>query len=782
MSGLQTAHTSVVGDAFKVGLQNFVDQSSLINVPYTAIVGRAQIPDLANDLRASLGNERITIQSIYLVPTEAGANGEPVFAALNDDRGLIRFVGSWTSSSAGAYGQYLDCTIAGNYIEITYYGTGLNLLQAGSSSPVFTVTTNGVLGSTITIAASAVPGGTNYSTNQVFSILSGQPLGLYTVKLTLTSGTFDVYGLEVLNINTSGLININPGTAYIQGQKVINTAVDSNAYKPASLTGTKGGRVIQYLNSDGSTGQAVTVVNASVATGAATDHTNEELARKHYFREFGCAYNPTSSTDFSVDGASAAKNYGFTLDDGVTTLMGNNVRILTTNVLELNTNTSTLTFTFEGCGVDIVMGSIGGPSADTLTYQIDGGSVNNYFTNTAGYVNKRVLKTASGLAFGSHTLKLTWPVASSNCQIYDFMVYQPKKPTIPSTALELCDYNVLADTVQNTTAGLETITTGVLRKHAAREVIYVNGTGGSSDWAYGIGDGPLATIANGRAQTDRLNAYFQLTFVGTGFEFRGRCRSDTSASILVTINTLAATTANFPTITAWTYGTGINYSGLSGASITPTTNVFDCQDASSQSGIGMGIKGLPFGLYTVRFTNNAASGYVFFETLDIITPIYSYKSNIYADLQNTLTVGSNSLMDSRKTSMIKEALPAQKAWAQAFGLATTTTTSTSYVPLTNLSTTIKSSGGPLSIVCSVSSSNATASADNYFQIYVDGVAVGTETMMGNSSGSTGVAVSSTNQVVVPAAAGTHKVDVYWKVDGGTGNASGQRRQLVVKEQ
>lgn len=63
MSGLQTAHTSVVGDAFKVGLQNFVDQSSLINVPYTAIVGRAQIPDLANDLRASTTLTLLTLTS-----------------------------------------------------------------------------------------------------------------------------------------------------------------------------------------------------------------------------------------------------------------------------------------------------------------------------------------------------------------------------------------------------------------------------------------------------------------------------------------------------------------------------------------------------------------------------------------------------------------------------------------------------------------------------------------------------------------------------------------------
>lgn len=34
--------------------QAFVDESALIDVPHTTIKGRAQIPDIANDLKASL--------------------------------------------------------------------------------------------------------------------------------------------------------------------------------------------------------------------------------------------------------------------------------------------------------------------------------------------------------------------------------------------------------------------------------------------------------------------------------------------------------------------------------------------------------------------------------------------------------------------------------------------------------------------------------------------------------------------------------------------------------
>jgi hypothetical protein len=82
--------------------QAFIDESARLTAVtsspgvgqfLSSIIGRASIPDIANDFRASLGIERIPVQQIMLLQNEFGPNGEPVYGALNDTRGLIRFVG-----------------------------------------------------------------------------------------------------------------------------------------------------------------------------------------------------------------------------------------------------------------------------------------------------------------------------------------------------------------------------------------------------------------------------------------------------------------------------------------------------------------------------------------------------------------------------------------------------------------------------------------------------------------------------------------------------------------
>jgi hypothetical protein len=136
MSGLQAAHATVVGDALKAGFQNFVDQSAVLTAVNgtpgagqfrSSITGRAPIPDITNDLRPSLGVERVMTQQIVELQNEFGPSGEPVFAALNDERGLIRLIGSWVYS-VSANGETLSSGTLADFIEVTFYGTGLNML------------------------------------------------------------------------------------------------------------------------------------------------------------------------------------------------------------------------------------------------------------------------------------------------------------------------------------------------------------------------------------------------------------------------------------------------------------------------------------------------------------------------------------------------------------------------------------------------------------------------------------------------------------------------------
>lgn len=760
--------------------QAFIDQSAVLTAVtsspsagqfLSSITGRSAIPDIANDFRASLGIERILVQQIMLLQNEFGPNGEPVYSALNDTRNLIRFVGNWTASGT----LQVRTSVIDEYVEVVFYGTGLNLLDlVDGAARQYRVSVDGAAETSADLTGSAVLYGRGYMTNQVRNICSVS-LGLHTVKIRNQGGAngLTVFGFEILNTNASGLVNINPGTAYYRGQKIKNTSADSIAYN-TGVTGTKGGRIVRYFTGNDTPTQAFTATDTTAKYLTNTDHTNEEIARTYNWREFGAGrYSPAD--DFSLyTGGTAAKS--FTLDDGTTTLEGAAGGVASESIY--TDNNQFLTFTFIGTGVDVDLGAgAGGAKTDTVQVWIDGTNVGNMPTTNNTNIT---VKLASGLAYGSHTLKLLRTVNSSGVISYkNFKAYQPKKPSLPTGAIEIADYNVPANHVQNNTVGIETISTGILRKGSSREFVYVNGTGGSGDWSHGQGDGPSATIGLQRSQTDRLNAYFEYTFFGTGFEYRGACRSDTSASILVTINGSAATTTNFPSITAWTYGTGIQYSGLSGTSITPTTNVFDCTDATAQTGVGMGIKGLTLGKYTVRFTNNAGGSWIFFEAIDFIVPIHSYKSNLYADLQNTLPVGSQSLMDSRQTSPIPNSLSVPKAWAQAVGVTSDPSTgATSAVPMPDMSVTIKTNGGILQISHDSQLRNANTGQYNYIKVYLDGIAIATRFTQQNSA--TYIQQMLIN-LLVSVYAGIHKVDIYWYTSASTLTADGTGRILTVQE-
>lgn len=191
-------------------------------------------------------------------------------------------------------------------------------------------------------------------------------------------------------------------------------------------------------------------------------------------------------------------------------------------------------------------------------------------------------------------------------------------------------------------------------------------------------------------------------------------------------------------------------------------------------------------MHKLRFTvNNAQATYI--DAIDIITPIHSYKSNLYADFQNTLTVGSQSLMDTRATSAIKEALPAKKAWAQAVGFGGTISTNTnSYVPMPGLSVTIKTSGGPIEVMAVVDIYYPTPGKRAVIAIFVDGEKA---TVPSSPQAFTTAGEGHTTHVtaaIVPVAAGVHKVDVYWFSTDGTPvysymDATTNGRSLTVKE-
>jgi hypothetical protein len=764
-----------IQEATNMGFQGFVNTSNTLSATtttgtpasgkfYSSIQNRASIVDVTQDLKARMGVERVMIEQIYQLQNEFGPNGETVFAALNDDRGMMRFVGSWSNNNDG-YGQYAQTLVVGDFVEYTFYGTGLNTLcyTAAAARDIRVSVDGGSEGANIFAASpySSVIVGRNYSENSVVNLVSGLTLGVHTVKVrnNHANGTI-LYGFEVLNESSS--VKVNPGTSYIAGAKLVSSSQSAFAYN-SSVTGTKGGRVLVYQNSDGTIKSAFQAVNASIGYLNGADHSNEEMVRTYNFREFGAARSDDFSKSFIT---TSSQSVSFTLDDGTTTLVGSAVTPITTGSLpeavQFAGAGSFLTFTFVGTGLDILCYDEG-TTLDTYSILVDGASAGGSFAAIGTANILRTRKIASGLPYGTHTVKITRSnTGSSSLAVLQFLVYQPKKPSLPSGCVELADYNVMANYSANTTAGVDTIATGVLRKFISqREAIY------SGTWS--VSQDLVNNPGGWKTNSGTVGDYVQYTFFGTGFEFRFQ-----EPSAAINIQATLDGSTSFSSYTNSVYGTGVSFTASTGILAMSGTATNAC---------GLSVSGLSLGLHTIKFAISSNPGATAFypHALDVIAPIHSAKSNAYADLQNTLPVGSQGISDNRKVSAIKEALSATKAWGQAFGtVVNPSTTSTSLVPCADMSLTIKTSGAPLDISYSLNAYNITAGAVVKSQIYVDGVPVGSLRINDEPVGG-GYQTILSDRIIVPVSAGTHKVDIYWAVSSSTATSDGIQRSLVARE-
>jgi hypothetical protein len=776
-------------DMSKVGFQGFVDESSLLS-PITGapsssqfrtfgIVNRASIPNLSNDLRARMGIDRIQVQQAVELQNEVGPNGEKIFGALNDDRNLIRFVGNWKNLT-NTFGSVVNPSAVGDYIEVVFYGTGLNMLVGfvNETQDIRVIVDGGSEGSNIWPNGSTLLNGRNYSQNAVLSIASGLSQGLHTVRIRQANlGSSGVYltGFEILN--ESSTINVRPGTSYQNGKKLVLSSAQSLAYnssfesilRDGSLVGslsTRGAHVVVYQKSDGTVAKAAIETNSSAAYITSADHTNEEVARTYYPREFGAG----RSDDFSTL-LSSGSTRAFTLDDGTTALACqnyalNNVGGLGDGLIVGSGAGDFVTFTFVGTGLDIT-NVRNATSNSSYTITVDGTNVLTASVfGGSGFNN--VLKIASGLPYGTHTVKINMTTNGGVAlAIGKFIVYQPKKPSIPAGAVELADYNVMADFIANTTVGVDTISTGILRKNCTREGVYF-GTG----WTLGLGPINNSGGFSSGGTTVTSGAYIEYTFFGTGFDFRGFGGVGYTTNTQVTLNGLNATTTNFPSLVS---------SAISPFTFTASTGVLT-QNGANTAGAGFRISGLPLAKYTVRFTNNANATYLDMSNIDVITPIHSVKSNFQADLQNTLPVGSCALSDNRRLSAVKSEDPA-KATIQAIGISSVSTTSTVPVPIPDATCVVRTTK-PLSYIEVWFTGSATNTSNgNFVQgvIYVDNLPVAVPSTAYPLSGNGDAIVC---HAIVPVGAGTHTITTYWKVSAGTGSFqsnSGENRILTVRE-
>lgn len=707
------------------------------------ITGRASIPDLSSMLSVQMGPQRIMTQEIYQLQTEFGPAGQQVFAAVNDKFNQIRFVGNWIFAN-GVHGQAIAGTNVGDYLEIVFYGTGINLLHldaADTRNFVYSIDGGADSANIITAQASSVLLSRNYSTNILRSVVSGLSLGLHTIKIKNSVVILQMYGFEVLTETTS--LRIAPGAVmkgkYKNSLSALQTVAYDSVFESGAL-GTKGGCVLVYLKNDGTIGKAVTPADATALYLTNASHVNEEVIRTHHWREFGAG----RVDDFSIKATNAGA-LAFTLDDGSTTLAISDFNLnATTEAVQLNTANAFLTITFIGTGLDILR-TDQATAIDGHTLTVDGVAQGSF--TAIGTANlSRLEKICSGLPYGTHTVKITKTAnAVGAIGIKQFIIYAPKKPALPVGSVEVTQYYKMANYIANTVQGTNTIATGIIRKMGMREFTYV-GT-----WISPTVD---ATFLNGfNLASTTQNDYFQYSFFGTGFEYRFY-----TSSVITTIQVTVDGSTNLSAFTTSSYGQVSSFVAATGVITTI---------ASGVPGNGVQVAGLALGWHTVRFAKTSAAAATFSsDALDIISPIHAPTINGPYVVQNTLSLGNNGFLDLRKFNKRDIVLSNQSNVSSAVKLANTTTTSVPFVPNPDLSITHNTKTGKVRIShCGL---YLATTGGTYWTVAIDGKIMkqGTgygyvpTTAYGNASIIT----------IENLSMGAHKIDVYYRNTGGTATA------------
>jgi hypothetical protein len=598
-------------EIYKAAHEDFIIPSYEV-APFTTIQNRALV---TRSMKAIAGVERIHIKGINLLQNEFGPNGEQAYELSNKDA-RIRFGGSWTLPS-GAQGTIAISTILNSFVEITYYGTGLNVLilsDVGSGDFRSTIDGGSESANLYTVSSSILTS-RNYAINVVKNVTTGLSLGWHTIKLRVgaagTANGLSLYGFEVLNQRTDLAVYSGAGISNgsIQGLSALTTSAFN-----AGVSGTRGARVVKYIQ-NGVVSQAIQEVDTTSKFLTLADHTNEEAIRRINFREFGC----NRADDFSTLGAATSAR-AFTLDDGTTTLTTSHGWADVNGMIIGNALNGFTTLTFVGTGLDIT--SLANAAGETITVFVDGTSVGTLPVAT-NFGSTILYKVCSGLPYGTHAVKFQNTVDGSDRYVQDFIVYQPKKPSIPTSALEIVDCNVVANYIEITSPSnpMGKSSTGVIRKFNMRELTYVGA------WSLSAID--IVNAESGfTVISSTVGNYYEYTFYGTGFNLN--IPGGTGSGITTSTVSINGVT----NLTGAGYTTSIVTSGT--ATFTGTTGVINVPISAAIFTIS--VKNMPIGLYTVRVTKTTGAFSSYSGSFDIITPIHINDSSLKIGSQSLKTV------------------------------------------------------------------------------------------------------------------------------------------------
>jgi hypothetical protein len=278
-------------------LDNVAVKLSYIDAPHSTISNRAQVVDLENDLKAHGPLDRFRITRIEPIPTEFGSGGQVVWKPSNDRFEQTRLAGQWRSI-IDSNGVRVQGEEADDYIEFTFYGTGVNLLTiqfSGGSRDYRASIDGGAEGVNIYENAAITLTARSTTANQIVPVASGLAQGIHTVRIrNAGSNNLIVCGFEVLNEGTQ--IRVNPGSLVNGKSLIAHTSAFSGSFDLEQGTDVGAGGCVVLYEEGGSIKKAVRWAPDNQQNLAAADHTNEQVNQFQHFREFGTGRTDDLST------------------------------------------------------------------------------------------------------------------------------------------------------------------------------------------------------------------------------------------------------------------------------------------------------------------------------------------------------------------------------------------------------------------------------------------------------------------------------------------------------
>ena len=361
-----------------------------------------------------------------------------------------------------------------------------------------------------------------------------------------------------------------------------------------------GGRVVKWIDSSGNIKTSVTMMppNAQnvktladneITTASATnthvlnfsddaiDLSLSEVAKVFYAREFGNGNanggaGGTYKDASMLDGSS--RDITYVMDDGLTSLIGDDVRILT------DSN--------AGSGGEVTPYDNG--DYMYLTFIGTGIGVTSYRDGTSGGLGT----VAINLPYGTHIFKnsrhndahpdlkvdgigLTDIGVGNYGAIHEIVIYQPKMPPIPQDAVIIADYMLMADYVRQTSSGIDKISKGIRRVNASRDFEFTEDTNATfSFWVPPDFASSSGFAVEGNTTISSGNMYCQLPYFGTDVVVRTRGdRQGTDVTEYINSTSLGTITKS---------ATGATYGEYIYAANTPALGLNGCKvNASSTS-------------------------------------------------------------------------------------------------------------------------------------------------------------------------------------------------------